>query len=139
MGLGIGMGVGVDALYLGHQGDHCRKHPVRLLLSSPQLVRIVSVGTRADIPSYTRLMASYNPAMLKNEPYGADWKAAPDLTSFAADYAGASSSGGASGSSAATGAPSHSADSDAAAASAGAGNGAGAFFLRSHLFHIGHS
>ena len=56
-------------------------------------------------------MASYNPAMLKNEPYGADWKAAPDLTSFAADYSsGASSSGGAYGSS---------------AASAGAGNGAG--------------
>jgi len=39
----------------------------------------------ADI-RYTRLMASYNPAMLSDGALPKDWKAAPDLTSFAASY-----------------------------------------------------
>jgi hypothetical protein len=84
-------------------------------------------------------MATYNPAMLKDEPFGKDWKAAPDLTSFAADYAGAgagaSSAGGAYGGSATTGTGSSAsvgaAGSSASGDAASAGNGAGTCF--SHL------
>ena len=75
-------------------------------------------------------MATYNPAMLKGDAYGKDWKAAPDLTSFAADYAGASASGGGVyGASATTGAAGSASVSDvgisASAGAASAGNGAG--------------
>lgn len=61
-------------------------------------------------------MASYNPAMIKDEPLTADWKAAPDLTSFSASYAANSSSSAAS----ATGAGSYGAGASTGSAVAGA-------------------
>ena len=77
---------------------------------------------------YTRLMASYNPAMIKGEALTADWKAAPDLTSFAASYTGGPNvtmSGG--GSAAGTGGSpaSASVSPTAAIGIAASGNGAG--------------
>ena len=76
-------------------------------------------------------MASYNPAMLKGDALTSDWKAAPDLTSFAASYSGnttASMSAPGYGSATASGlVTSASADPSSAAglAAAAAGNGAG--------------
>jgi hypothetical protein len=73
-------------------------------------------------------MASYNPAMIKDEPLTANWKPAPDLTSFAASYAGnsssASSGGGAYGTGWGTSTGSAVAIASASSA-AGTANGAG--------------
>ena len=73
-------------------------------------------------------MASYNPAMLSEGNLPGDWKAAPDLTSFAASYSSnttasipAPTANTGSGSSSAT---PPSADPSTAAGLAAAGNGA---------------
>lgn len=135
--MGIELGMGLDALYLGNKGDYRRKYPVSLYLS-----RLSSLDSfiLADKYRYTRLMATYNPGMLKDEPFGKDWKAAPDPTSFAVDYAGsgagagASNGGGAYGASATTGVDSASVSNVGTSASAGAasaGNGAGTSILSS--------
>jgi hypothetical protein len=74
-------------------------------------------------------MASYNPAMLSDTALPKDWKAAPDLTSFAASYSGnttasisAPTANTGSGSSSAT---PPSADPSTAAGLAATGNDAG--------------
>jgi len=74
-------------------------------------------------------MASYNPAMLSDTALPKDWKAAPDLTSFAASYSSnttasmyAPTAGTPAGSSSAT---PPSADPSTAAGLAATGNGAG--------------
>jgi hypothetical protein len=74
-------------------------------------------------------MASYNPAMLSDTALPKDWKAAPDLTSFAASYSSnttasisAPTANTGSGSSSAT---PPSADPSTAAGLAATGNGAG--------------
>jgi len=66
--------------------------------------------------------------MIKGEALTADWKAAPDLTSFAASYTGGSNvtmSGGGSASGAAGSSASTSASPTAAIGIAASGNGAG--------------
>lgn len=134
--MGVELGMGFHAFHFSHKRDNRRKHPVSPTLSKP--IPLNSKGPEfivriaADQDRYTRLMATYNPSMLKDEPFGKDWKAAPDLTSFAASYAGTgagvASGGGAYVASASTGSDAASVSNVGTSASAGAasaGNGAG--------------